>query len=80
MMELGNESLEEHHAIIALLKQYKWKDVVLVGGNFLKIEHPYHSFANSAEAKAWLNEQKLEHATLLIKGSRSMQMEKVIAD
>ena len=37
MAELGNESLEEHRAIIDLIKQNKWKEVVLVGGDFLKI-------------------------------------------
>ncbi len=80
MMELGNESLDEHRAIVELLQQYDWDAVVLVGGNFLKIQHPYLSFENSGQAKDWLKEQRLDNATILIKGSRSMQMEKVITD
>ena len=44
MMEMGEESLAEHTAIIDLIDQYKWKNVVLVGGDFDKIKHPYHQF------------------------------------
>jgi UDP-N-acetylmuramoyl-tripeptide--D-alanyl-D-alanine ligase len=79
MAELGDESVAEHEAIVTLLQQYKWKDVALVGGNFLQISHPYHSFANSEEAGTWLKKQHLENASILIKGSRSMQMEKAMS-
>ena len=51
---------------------------MLVGGNFLKIEHPYISFKTSNEARKWLIEQNLENTHLLIKGSRSIKMEKVL--
>jgi len=37
MMELGEESVQEHENIAALIKTYKWKDVVLVGGDFKKL-------------------------------------------
>lgn len=80
MAELGDESLEEHKAIVDIIQQGKWKAVVLVGGDFLKIQHPYTSFTNTAEAKEWLQQQHFENTYLLIKGSRSMQMEKVLED
>jgi UDP-N-acetylmuramoyl-tripeptide--D-alanyl-D-alanine ligase len=50
MAELGEESLAEHRAIVDLIAQYPWQQVVLVGGDFRKISHPYLSFANSKEA------------------------------
>ena len=78
MAELGVESLEEHKAIVKLIRQYKWKDVILVGGDFLKIDHPYISFSNSNEAKQWYMQQQFENSSILVKGSRSMQMEKLI--
>jgi len=78
MAELGVESLEEHKAIVKLIRQYKWKDVILVGGDFLKIDHPYISFSNSDEAKQWYMQQQFENSSILVKGSRSMQMEKLI--
>ena len=78
MAELGEESVNEHIAIVDLIKQSNWQAVVLVGGDFLKFQHPYTSFANSMEAKEWLCLQRFENTYLLIKGSRSMQMEKVL--
>lgn len=78
MAELGDESILEHQQIIDLIRQYDWKAVALAGGDFLKIEHPYHSFANSAEVKRWFSQQHFRGVTMLIKGSRSMQMEKVL--
>ena len=78
MAELGNESLSEHKAIVDLLVQYQLKNVVLVGGDFLKIDHPFLQFTNAGEAKEWLQKQHFENTHLLIKGSRSMQMEKVL--
>ena len=80
MMELGEESVQEHENIAALIKTYKWKDVVLVGGDFKKIIHPFHYFNNAAEAGEWFNMQHFENSYILIKGSRSMQMEKVAAN
>ncbi len=77
MMEMGDSSLEEHQAIIDLLGKYQWKAVVLVGGDFDKIDHPYINFKNSIAAGEWLKQQYLTGATILVKGSRSMQMEKV---
>lgn len=78
MAELGEESLAEHKAIVQLIDQYGWKDVALVGGDFLNIDHKYHSFQTALSAKAWLDEMGFKNSYLLIKGSRSMQMEKLL--
>ncbi|MGN6419650.1 MAG: UDP-N-acetylmuramoyl-tripeptide--D-alanyl-D-alanine ligase [Pseudobacter sp.] len=78
MMELGPESLQEHQQIIDLIKKYNWKAVVLVGGDFRKIDHPFISMENAAAAKEWLTAQNFQHTSFLVKGSRSMQMEKIL--
>jgi UDP-N-acetylmuramoyl-tripeptide--D-alanyl-D-alanine ligase len=78
MMEMGEASLKEHAGIVELINQYKWKDVVLVGGDFDKVKHRYTNFKNSTEAKEWLQQQHFKNSLLLVKGSRSMQMEKVL--
>lgn len=78
MAELGNESVEEHKTILTLIKNYSWENVVLVGGDFLKINTPFTVLANSAEAMEWLKQQQLENTHILIKGSRSAKMEKVL--
>ena len=78
MAELGEESLQEHAMIIDLIQQHPWKDVVLVGGDFLKIDHPFRQFNNSREAAQWYRSNNMHGNYILIKGSRSMQMEKVL--
>jgi UDP-N-acetylmuramoyl-tripeptide--D-alanyl-D-alanine ligase len=80
MAELGKESLQEHQQIIELIKKYSWKEVVLVGGDFLKLSHPFLSFENSLQAKEWFAQQHFQNSYILVKGSRSMQMEKVLED
>jgi len=78
MAELGHDSLQEHKSIIELIKQNKWKEVVLVGAEFAKTDHPFTQLENSEKAKTWLSGQTLENAFLLVKGSRSSQMEKIL--
>jgi UDP-N-acetylmuramoyl-tripeptide--D-alanyl-D-alanine ligase len=78
MAELGPESLSEHRAIVSLIGQYPWRQVVLVGGDFEKIDHPYLRFADSKEAGHWLSSAGLHDMYMLIKGSRSSKMELVL--
>lgn len=80
MVELGEDSLQEHQDLIRLIGQYPWKEVVLVGGDFLKVRAPYPTFENADNAREWLKKQNMEDAYILLKGSRSMQMERVLAD
>ncbi|MEO8823565.1 MAG: UDP-N-acetylmuramoyl-tripeptide--D-alanyl-D-alanine ligase [Ginsengibacter sp.] len=78
MMELGDDSQKEHEEIVSLIDKYKWYAVVLVGKNFNQVEQDYINFENSLQAKEWLKKENLQNAQMLIKGSRSMQMEKVL--
>lgn len=78
MMELGKESVQEHAALVKLIQQFNWDAVVLVGGDFGKVAHPFIFLSDSVAARLWYDEQKFENAYLLVKGSRSMQMEKIV--
>ena len=78
MMELGEESIAEHKSILELIKKHNWKKVVLVGGDFEKADHGFTFFANSNEARDWFIQQNFEHTHFLIKGSRSMKMERIL--
>jgi len=79
MKELGEQSLVEHQNLVAEIKKYPWKKVVLVGGDFANIPHdPFLYFAHSSEAGEWLQKEKMSDTYLLIKGSRATQMEKVL--
>lgn len=79
MMELGVDSKVEHQAIINTIDAYQWEAVVLVGGDYNKATHRYINFDNATTAKEWYQQQQFENTQILIKGSRSMQMENVIA-
>ena len=78
MMELGEESGFEHEQLIALINQYQWQDVVLVGKQFDGLQGGHHFFNTSTEARDWFVSQSYQNAQILVKGSRSMQMEKVL--
>lgn len=80
MAELGAESLQEHAGILDLIQQYPWQQVVLVGGDFRKLSHPFKQFENAQQAGEWFRQQGFTDTHFLIKGSRSMQMEKVLAE
>ena len=79
MRELGADSLMEHQMLIDQLKQSAWEQVLLVGSEFKQCTHPYHYFDTVQEAKLWLQAQQYSGHTLLIKGSRGIQMEQLIA-
>ena len=82
MMELGAQSADEHMAILQLIAGCHFSHVVLVGKDFAFLQAQMPQFIyleNAQEAKAWLAAQNPTHAQLLIKGSRSMQMETVLS-
>ncbi|MGN6492454.1 MAG: UDP-N-acetylmuramoyl-tripeptide--D-alanyl-D-alanine ligase [Agriterribacter sp.] len=78
MMELGTASVMEHESLVTLIKAGKWADVILVGGDFSKVEHPFHYFHTAVEAKEWIQKNKPQTATYLVKGSRSTKMETIL--
>ena len=80
MAELGEHSLAEHQQVLDLIAKYKWKEVALVGGDFLKLQHGYHSFPDSEKARDWYRQQQFANTFVLVKGSRSTKMERVVGE
>lgn len=78
MMELGAGSKAEHRQLVEQIHRHTWKEVVLVGQDFNNIPGHHRYFGTVEEARDWFREQQVMNAHLLIKGSRSMQMEKVL--
>ena len=78
MMELGHESEKEHHTIVSLISSYTWDKVILVGKEYNNVPPDVIHFKDVSEARNWFHSEKIQNADILIKGSRSMAMEKII--
>jgi UDP-N-acetylmuramoyl-tripeptide--D-alanyl-D-alanine ligase len=81
MYELGEESLVEHKAIVNFLKNNSDFECHFIGKDFFANSiqkenfHFYHTFEDFIK---FLSSVKLEHKTLLIKGSRGMALERTL--
>ena len=81
MLELGEESLKEHEAIVRFAARQKPDVLVLVGPEFGRTHFKKYNalhFPNTAAAKGWFDVQKFENSLILIKGSRGMRLEEII--
>lgn len=81
MLELGTESDEAHNAIIALIEELHLNGI-LVGTLFKKAvtrsASEITSFENTGETKEYLNKNTPRNQYILIKGSRGIQLEKLV--
>jgi UDP-N-acetylmuramoyl-tripeptide--D-alanyl-D-alanine ligase len=79
MLELGEESDEEHNNILKLLDKVQFKDVFLVGPIFTRLntKREWLCFQDSELARIWFDHHRIEGKTILIKGSRGIMLEKI---
>jgi UDP-N-acetylmuramoyl-tripeptide--D-alanyl-D-alanine ligase len=77
MKELGEVSIQEHKRVFDLLQSKGFERIVLIGEEYRSVleEGKVEWYANSEEFKENLIKNKIEEATILIKGSRSTKME-----
>lgn len=78
MFELGDESESMHKEIVDLVRQSGFDKVYLCGTNFSKTGQEFTSFPSREELENDLRSNPLNHYHILIKGSRSMALEKII--
>lgn len=78
MRELGDYSHLEHQNIVNMLLERKADRVLLVGEEYKATTAPYPIFNNVEDLCAYLQSNPLSGYTILLKGSRSNQLEKVI--
>jgi UDP-N-acetylmuramoyl-tripeptide--D-alanyl-D-alanine ligase len=79
MMELGDESLAEHGAIVDLIRKYNWSKVVLTGIDYTNLPSNFLHFNTTNETVSWFKAAHIQNTFILIKGSRSMAMEKILS-
>ena len=87
MKELGNESDNAHQQMISMIRELGFRHVMLVGDSFKRalIHYPLmndivKSYENIDELKRNWNWNECRNQTLLLKGSRSMFLEKLLEE
>jgi UDP-N-acetylmuramoyl-tripeptide--D-alanyl-D-alanine ligase len=80
MMELGQFSLEEHRSIIELARKLNFNRVICVGEYFSMAAKGGQEicFSNVIETELWLQHHPVYNMDVLLKGSRKVQLEKLI--
>ena len=78
MRELGEYSHLEHQNIVNMLAERKAENVFLVGEEYMQTTSPYPVFENVEMLHKHLDEQPIKGKNILLKGSRSTQMEKLL--
>ena len=78
MRELGDYSHTEHQNIVNMLLERKADTVLLVGDEYRETTAPYPIFSTVDELCEHIKQHPITGCTILIKGSRSNKLEKVI--
>ena len=79
MFELGDTAREEHQAIAELVKQLGFENAYLIGENFFAVDSDYQKFKTYDAMATFVREHDLPAgATLFIKGSRGMALERIL--
>ena len=80
MFELGNDSIHYHQEIINYLEKINDSTIYIVGEYFCNTKHSdrIKSFSSTKELINNLSKTNVSDYSILIKGSRGMQLEKII--
>jgi UDP-N-acetylmuramoyl-tripeptide--D-alanyl-D-alanine ligase len=81
MLELGDDSEKEHSAILKQLTRLSGVKVLLVGRVYheLAAAYGFSAFLTSEELSSWLITNPIRQSYVLIKGSRGIQLEKIVS-
>jgi UDP-N-acetylmuramoyl-tripeptide--D-alanyl-D-alanine ligase len=82
MFELGDSSIEEHAALGKLIAGLPFEKVLLVGQHMqhalIHLPSAYY-FPDKFGLHTWLQDHPIQDSFLLVKGSRGIQLESVLA-
>jgi UDP-N-acetylmuramoyl-tripeptide--D-alanyl-D-alanine ligase len=82
MLELGDYATTEHEQILLLALSGNFEETIVIGPEFTKAaqgEGRIRSFMKSDEAAAYVKQKNFKGKSILLKGSRGMQLEKIAA-
>ncbi|MEQ8422287.1 MAG: UDP-N-acetylmuramoyl-tripeptide--D-alanyl-D-alanine ligase [Arenibacter algicola] len=78
MFELGKTAEKEHQEICNIATNMNFDQMFLIGENFFKTKSDCSKFKSFDHLKETLNNKTLKNATILIKGSRGMALERIL--
>jgi len=78
MFELGKTAEKEHQEISDIATNMNFDQVFLIGDNFFKTKSDLSKFKSFDHLRETLNDKTLKNATILIKGSRGMALERIL--
>lgn len=80
MLELGSECDKEHQKILELIEKLGFTKVYLTGPAFTRLntKREWLCFQDSELARIWFDHHRLTDASILIKGSRGIKLEKLV--
>lgn len=80
MLEVGSDSAQEHQSIVNYIQQFTWKYIILVGPRFAKTMAQtsinIFKIETSEVLRSFLLSKSLKGTVILVKGSRSMKLER----
>lgn len=81
MMELGASALDEHESVVNLCLKLSFDKIIIIGSHFLATtskDERILKFENPDEFRKTTNQSNWKYIKVLIKGSRALQLEKLI--
>ena len=78
MLELGSYAESEHKKVVKLLESLGATQVFLIGQNFSGINSSYGWFADAKACAEYFLSHEVANATILLKGSRGVGLERVL--
>ena len=78
MLELGEESENEHQNIINLAQSLSFDQIITVGAEFKKVNLYSEAFLNTAELIDYLEQNNINSKNVLLKASRGIALEKAL--
>lgn len=78
MFELGVDTEKEHQEIVNLTENFAFNTIYYVGEHFYKTVTTHLKFKDFVSLKNHINKKPLENQSVLIKGSRGMQLERIL--
>ena len=78
MLELGEDSYNEHLEIVYYAKTLNFDEIITVGKNFSEVKQNVANFLTTEDLINYLKEHQIKSQNILLKASRGIALEKAL--